>query len=1063
MKGMFALAPTCPTLTVIPGFPFAPKTKVSQSMVNLQPCIPKSSRIVGLQSREKTHTQLWLLEKKPLWEKLSKTESDILDQCYLSSLFEKLDHNYTLKKMAALVPTCPREAQSPGFPSIPYIKVDQFYLQTEPDIISVLNSCPGVALVLGFPSVHSIDLAESSWKVLKNPIWAKPERNTKSIFLSSTTKHYDQCLRIILLAPTCPDKARIPGFPSVTKLTYAMTALLSSCSYESNLPGMPSRKDIPQDFSPVDRMSPLMHFGEKPLKSKTLLVSNDFPTVEDKTVMSTLVYCCPRKARIPGFPSVPSKPSTQTGMSEPNPNQTQIQTDSEKALCETPNKIDKLDLTGDFKLSDKSPEIKKSKEIHEGSPLQKMQSLEEHTAEQSSPSKTHVTTDFPEIDIASEWEVLDAEDPFTENEGSSGLVETIVGVFHKGFETVAAMLHPSGFEADVDSPCGLVDPENTISVKPRQPQCEPTEGPILQKTLHVSSTEPQEFYFPVSLEPYKWRLADSRSETSLCSKDVESWLTGNKEHSQMKKWPPLTEADLHEITQDQKENVPHTLLQISEQTKKKMFNLEGNTEEFLDEPYLKEKGPQNQSAQEISALIQATCNKHRREELRTFSVTSPQKHAGARKDETSQPPQMQETSRNSWLQESSSVEVLKDKRPISPCPNASMASPCGSKINSSLTDESLHTKERVSVVSQTECLSDISQNKTRSIVDDKKLDNSVTIVDKDFTTKPLEQSPTVLPVPLPRVKKRLSASLPDEYSIESGMTEISTGCICASDNNEMSSHAKVSDLSKGSDAENKIKLRKRNQVSPANMSDSEIDMKVITDVQPGKETKDERRPEQTASELQVKSVDQVKPTEPLLPMARVRKRYSASFNDDVPFLHDQGQKEAHPPVPAPRSKKRLSATFPDENTCEAKHGVSFMDQTESTKPLVSGKESSLEFIKKTADGLELGGNKSFSSALVTACPETSSIIYLHPSAEALPVSETATSNVPENVGNIQRQEGRSSEENQDVETTVKNVNQGKGEDKVHLATVSLNETAATLDLKRQAIKILQASLSPGLV
>ncbi|XP_046707021.1 uncharacterized protein ehbp1l1a isoform X5 [Silurus meridionalis] len=473
--------------------------------------------------------------------------------------------------------------------------------------------------------------------------------------------------------------------------------------------------------------------------------------------------------------------------------------------------------------------------------------------------------------------------------------------------------------------------------------------------------------------------------------------------------------------------------------------------------------PQNQSAQEISALIQATCNKHRREELRTFSVTSPQKHAGARKDETSQPPQMQETSRNSWLQESSSVEVLKDKRPISPCPNASMASPCGSKINSSLTDESLHTKERVSVVSQTECLSDISQNKTRSIVDDKKLDNSVTIVDKDFTTKPLEQSPTVLPVPLPRVKKRLSASLPDEYSIESGMTEISTGCICASDNNEMSSHAKVSDLSKGSDAENKIKLRKRNQVSPANMSDSEIDMKVITDVQPGKETKDERRPEQTASELQVKSVDQVKPTEPLLPMARVRKRYSASFNDDVPFLHDQGQKEAHPPVPAPRSKKRLSATFPDENTCEAKHGVSFMDQTESTKPLVSGKESSLEFIKKTADGLELGGNKSFSSALVTACPETSSIIYLHPSAEALPVSETATSNVPENVGNIQRQEGRSSEENQDVETTVKNVNQGKGEDKVHLATVSLNETAATLDLKRQAIKILQASLSPGLV
>lgn len=64
--------------------------------------------------------------------------------------------------------------------------------------------------------------------------------------------------------------------------------------------------------------------------------------------------------------------------------------------------------------------------------LQEKQSLEEHTVEQSTPSNTHDTTDYPDTDITSGWEVLEADDPFTEKEGSSGLVETIVGVFHKG-------------------------------------------------------------------------------------------------------------------------------------------------------------------------------------------------------------------------------------------------------------------------------------------------------------------------------------------------------------------------------------------------------------------------------------------------------------------------------------------------------------------------------------------------------------------------------------------------------------------------------------------------------
>ncbi|XP_047671578.1 uncharacterized protein ehbp1l1a isoform X3 [Tachysurus fulvidraco] len=1084
LKNMFALSPTCPTQTLIAGFPFALKPKVSFNMVNLQPCTSKTSMIVGLQSRERTYTNIWFFEKKSLWEKSLNTRSDIHDQCYFVSPCDQLDHD-NRKKIIALVPTCPREAQAPGFPSIPYIKVNKFYLRKESDMRNLLNSCPGFARVPGFPSVNSVISVEPSWKVLEMPTWVKPVTQ-KSVLIASTTQHFDQYVKIEQLAPSCPDKARILGFPSVRKFMYSMTALLPSCSYASGINGMPSRDNITQDLAQLDRVLPALPlFAEKPMKTNTLLVFDDLRTVEEKTVMFSLAYCCPSKARTPGFPSMPTIPSTQTSMSVANHTLSQTQTEPcEMVLNVTPHKIDKLDLNMDVKLSDTSTEIKKTKEIHEGhpiisrSPLHENQTLEEHTVDN--------TTDYSEIDITSGWEVLEAEDSFTEKE-ASGLVETIVGVFHKGFETVAAMLQSSGSGEDADSQLTTddlrcsVDPENSISVKPGLSRCEPAEEPIQQKALHVSSTEPQVFNIPVSAEPHTWHLADSRSETSLCSKDVESWLTGNREHNQMKKWPPLTEADLHEITKEEEENVPLTLPQSSETSKKKIFDFDENTEEeLLDKPFLSEKGPQNHRAQEISAFLQPTSSKPQREDMMTFSVTSQQKQSAVGNEDasvltSSQPPSLK-SSLNSRLQECSLTAVMKDQKTISSCPNVSVSLPCVSKVNSIVTEESSHTKEHVAVVNQDECLSDVSESlhvaMSGSITENKKedkvagkpisLDIPLTSAD-DSSTETMLQSPTVQPVPMPRVKKRLSASLPDDYRVESGTTQISTGCICPSDNSEVSN---VSGISKTWDVGNKTEMQRK--MSSKDMTDSETNIESTTDTQPGS-VKIE------PIEIKVKSADQVKLTEPLLPVPRMRKRLSASFNDDTPpvtsstpFVLDQGQKEAPPPVPAPRSKKRLSATFPDENPSEG-----LVEQSESTPPVPS-----LHFSEKTVKALELESNKSLCSLSIsvekcTVCPEISytnhegsrqlgeDTVREKVCESAKTMCETDTSKVPDTVGKIQRQENRSSETNQDVETTVKDDGQGKGEDKVQLATVSLDETAAALDLKRQAKEDSSSLPLPG--
>ncbi|TTI61485.1 EH domain-binding protein 1-like protein 1 [Bagarius yarrelli] len=628
-KSMFALAPTCPPLTVIAGFPFAPKPKVSFNMVNLQPCIPKTSKIDGLQSGKRTHTYVWLMEKKSLWKKSLNATSDIHDHLYFVFSCDQLEH-YNRKNMIALAPTCPREAQAPGFPSVPYIKVDKFYLRKELDMKSLQNSCPGFALIPGFPSVNTDSSVTSSWKIPDKPMWIKPVKQ-KPVLILNTAKHFDPHVTLVLLAPTCPDRARIPGFPSVRKLMYTITALLPSCSYASSIPGMPSKKQIRQDFTLQDRVLPALSlFVKKPLKTKSLSISHDLPTVEDKTVMSSLVYCCPSKSRTPGFPSNSPKPSRQISISVANPTQTQ----TPAKPCKTPlrdklHQIDKQDLNLDVKLSGKTC---------------------------------------------------------------------------SGFDAVAAMLQPSasGAHADIqwttDGARSFVDPAK-VSVKPRKPRCEPADEPMSQKALHVSSTEPQEFKFPVSAEPYMWHLADSRSETSLCSKDVDSWLTGNKEHSQMKKWPPLTEADLHEITKEGEENDPHALVQSSETTKKKIFVLDQKTEEeLLDKPFLSVRGPQNHSAQEISTLIQPTSSKPQREGITTSTLTSQHKYSEVQNKkasvlEFSQPPP-QETVKSRY-QESVLTAAVKDQETILPSLDVTTALPHGSKMNRNLNKEFSHTKECV--------------------------------------------------------------------------------------------------------------------------------------------------------------------------------------------------------------------------------------------------------------------------------------------------------------------------------------------------------------------------------
>ncbi|KAI7790719.1 hypothetical protein IRJ41_001007, partial [Triplophysa rosa] len=214
-KITFPLAPTCPLQTRIPGFPYAPEHngKIPPKMTNLHQCVPKMSKIIGFSSSERINTRLWPNGEKSLLEKPLKTKPELHFQFSVDLPFKQIDR-CILQKMFSLVPICPREACIQGFPSLPHVKLDGFYLNKEPDIVILLHSCPRLSFKVGIPSVSSVSIEESQvsmWSSLKI-MWFKALKERPVLSFGNTNQYGENLQTMVLLAPICPDKAQSYGF-----------------------------------------------------------------------------------------------------------------------------------------------------------------------------------------------------------------------------------------------------------------------------------------------------------------------------------------------------------------------------------------------------------------------------------------------------------------------------------------------------------------------------------------------------------------------------------------------------------------------------------------------------------------------------------------------------------------------------------------------------------------------------------------------------------------------------------------------------------------------------------
>uniref|UniRef100_A0AAR2K9N8 EH domain-binding protein 1-like protein 1 n=1 Tax=Pygocentrus nattereri TaxID=42514 RepID=A0AAR2K9N8_PYGNA len=574
-------------------------------------------------------------------------------------------------------------------------------------------------------------------------------------------------------------------------------------------------------------------------------------------------------------------------------------------------------------------------------------------------------------------------------------------------------------------------------------------------------------------------------------------------------------------------------------------------------------GTEIHRAQEVSKFPQPPRSKS----LGKTSLPFPQKlEAGTEETAvltSNQPVPPQRTRKKDSISDPSPPVVTDDLEPIISCSVPAIVPPCRSKKNNNPTEESLKSNSQIESVSVgSDVLQRTEGGIPESVTEDKQVEEashketirdtsekSQATTQESSVAKSIVHSPSDLPFPMPRVKKRLSASFPDDHQNVAGEdfsteTKISTGQTQGSTSKEQpelvsmpsqeliphpSKREENSSLSgdfKAGGSESETEMEKKNQllsIFKTDISDSETVTKTAVDTQPGEELEDRRQPVQKVCEIKVaeESSRQVKPTDHQVPMPRVRKQRNGSFNADVSttsasipvqtdtadrevtqnlsdlnlpvplprvkkrlsgsfteeipmsaqeqkeftqFL-DQGEKEKSPPVPIPRSKKRLSATFPDDSPTSSTQGSSLVDPTKSKAPLPSGSESILPYSQMSSEdniqGLEQPHKESFDRLLdtekkATVHPEPSLTIHednrqqfegviQHTAGEIAKAGMLSETNIV-TIHNQNTDYVKDSDKNQEIEINKKE----KGEDKVPLGSVSLDETAISLDLIRQA-------------
>ncbi|XP_030285663.1 uncharacterized protein ehbp1l1a isoform X9 [Sparus aurata] len=434
-NNMFALVPSCPGASKIPGFPSVPQ----YNMLNIVPVCPKVCSLPGFTSFERTSKFQWLFDPHTLCDKLSK-------ETYFKIHCPNKDGE-TVKTMLALAPSCPEASRIPGFPSAPQTKP-----KIEPNMINFPSFCCSASRLQGFASMTTTQSA--GWLNDTKPISIKPlEKRAKIIIhlAGQDQLYWFNMKSMVTLVTTCPKEARVWGFPSAQAGNRPpdMVSLYTSAPCVSCLQGFPSRRMLSADcINKQIRTTDSKSLSENMLNEKIFLIAQHKHGQEDMGYMVAMAPSCPLLTGIPGLPSISkSSPTEKETRASLFPCSTERHVSQELPPAQsTQTYLKDARIPGSPSTSLTRPSAAPAyEEKFEGGAKHNIDlcadkgksQVETIAAEDTLTVKKLLDTSEPAGALG--WEVLEAEGTVTEkqtesflSEDTSGLVKAIVGVFHKG-------------------------------------------------------------------------------------------------------------------------------------------------------------------------------------------------------------------------------------------------------------------------------------------------------------------------------------------------------------------------------------------------------------------------------------------------------------------------------------------------------------------------------------------------------------------------------------------------------------------------------------------------------
>nr|XP_057923814.1 uncharacterized protein ehbp1l1a isoform X4 [Doryrhamphus excisus] len=508
MKNMLFLAPTCPKASSITGLPSNPHPSVhyGPNMVNLLPLCPLVSNVLGFSSVEEHKEERWLLDQGSLVQKVQKNTRLWIDS--------KPVHRDKAKNMFAMAPSCPQASRIQGFPSSP---------QSKTNMISLQACCPKSSCVEGFASLTKSPVTR--WVNETKPILITVHRERADVISALAGHKHSNNNNTVRMLTSCPKKARISGFPSahVVNKTPHMVSLYTSLPCISRVPGFPSARMLSFDASDQAHNHTSFLFMEQKNEKKMHIASYVLESHEEMKHMLCLASSSPHHTRIYGWAcSQPLLDSTwnETGeeINPPYHKETTHVADEERLMATASQNLDSSFNANCITIGAK-------------------------------PQQKHL--DKSESEGVSGWEVLElegtligkqAESSSSATEDDTSLVQTIVGVLHKGYETVASMLGPSGSAVD-ESPLeqkALTGKPLHDNVSPQR--CVDTTSSTQELVLAYDHFEDCILCPSAGPQPQQ----DQVVPPSPSAHSHDGFVTSVT----MKKWPPLTEADLAGISME---------------------------------------------------------------------------------------------------------------------------------------------------------------------------------------------------------------------------------------------------------------------------------------------------------------------------------------------------------------------------------------------------------------------------------------------------------------------------------------------------------------------------------